>query len=241
MFHSLLKTEAIVIKEEDFGEDSKLFTLYTKNFGKIILLGKAIRKIRAKLRFGFQILNYISAEFVIGKNFNIATDAILKDSFWEIKKNFKPLRQGLYICNLLDSLISGQEKDERIWELLLETLFFLKRGEDKMIRYFDWNLFSLLGFEPELYYCARCQEKIKEGKIYFNAKDGGVICFKCYKEDKKDKEVSRDFVKILRLIINRDKDLFLKLKLNLSHKEEIRKNTQYYLENIFEERLPFCP
>lgn len=39
------RTQGLFIKEEDRGEANQLFTIFTKDFGKLEILGKAIRKI----------------------------------------------------------------------------------------------------------------------------------------------------------------------------------------------------
>lgn len=238
MFYSNIKTEAIVLSEKEFGENDKIFSLYTKEFGKIEVLGKSIRKLKAKLRYGLQVLNYISLEFVKGKNFNIATDALLKDFFGEVKKDSLLFRKTLYICFILDKLLVGEEKDRRVWQLLTDTLFSIKKGETKIItRYFEWVLLSFLGFEPELYYCVNCQEKIKGGRIFFSAKRGGVLCQECRKGKKLGIEVSRDFVKILRLIIHQEKDIIKRLQITKAQEDELKKISRYYLSSVLEERI----
>jgi DNA repair protein RecO (recombination protein O) len=250
MEYQTLKTNAIVLKDKEVGETDKLFTLYTQNFGKIEVLGKGIRKIKAKLKGGLQPLNHISLEFVQGKHFFIATDAVLKDDFPTIKKEIKKYRSALYICDILDRLVKGAEKDERIWELLLETINNINQLPIT-IRYFEWNLLSFLGFEPELYHCVLCQERISQGKFYFSAKEGGIICNKCgmriaqpsvktsgyAKGHIRIIDISRDVIKILRLIILRDKEILRKLKIDSIQERELKELSRHYLSWILEEEI----
>lgn len=273
MEYQTLKTKAVVLSEKDIGEADKLFTLYAENFGKIEVLGKSIRKIKAKLRGALQILNYTFLEFIQGKNFFIATDAILEENFKELKKDIKKYRLALYLCQLIDKLVKGQERDEKIWKLLLETLNDLQpttynrrlttddfKGKilnshwvslQLIVRYFEWNLLSLLGFEPELYHCVLCRERISQGKFYFSAKEGGVVCEKCssgitklpienfHKTQEKNeaKEISRDAIKILRVIILQDKDLLGRLKISQERERELKELSKYYLSYILEEEI----
>lgn len=242
MLHETIKTEGVIIKEREMGENDKLYSIYSEKFGKIEILGKAIRKPKAKLRGGFQVLNYISLEFVKGKNFNIATDIMVKEAFSKIKKNPKIFRQSLYICDLLEKFLSGEERDNRIWNLILETLYNIEdcNGNNNWlsIRYFEWNLISFLGFEPEIYYCIKCGEKIKEGKIFFSKKEGGILCNKCFERGKKNEEIiSRDIVKILRLFIHQDKKTLKRLKITNDLECELKKISHDYLEHIIQEKL----
>jgi len=242
MLHETIKTEAVVIGEKEMGEDDKLFSLYSKDFGKVEVLGKAIRKSKAKLKGGLQILNYVSLEFVKGKNFNIATDVTLKEDFSNIKKDPKLFRISLYICDLLNKFLGGQEMDERIWKLILETLGQLEnsKGDNNWLptRYFEWNLISFLGFEPEIYYCSKCREKIKEGKLFFSKRDGGILCVKCFEKGRKKEEgITRDIVKILRLIINQDKEILKRLKITKETEEELKEVSHDYLQYIIQEEV----
>jgi DNA repair protein RecO (recombination protein O) len=243
--HNLIKTEAIVIREKEMGDYDKLFFLYTKKFGKIEVLAKAIRRPRAKLRGGLQVFNHIFLEFVQGKNFNIVTDAMVIDSFENIKKSPKQYRCALSLCEILYNLTNGQEADERIWMLLYETLckinnFGNKKNDWLIPRYFEWNLASLLGFEPELYYCLNCREKISNGKIFFSSKNGGLVCEKCSSADIKGAEsieISRDAIKILRLIIHRDKNILNKIAVFQEHEQELKHISLNFLQYILEEKV----
>lgn len=253
MNYKTFKTKAIVIKEGEIGEADKLFTLYAESFGKITVLAKGIRKPKAKLRGGFQILNCISLEFIKGKNFFIATDAILTDDFLDVKKEIKKFRLGIYICNIIDSLIKGEEKDEKIWNLFFETLrdlrlaaplpYFSKAKSwrtdslEFIARYFEWNLLCFLGFKPELYHCVSCRKKIRQGRIYFSLNDGGLLCASCRGKYKETREISRDIIKILRLIIARDEKVLKKLKINSLHEKELKEISKGYIEHILEEEI----
>lgn len=242
MEYTTFKTDAIVIREQEIGEADKLFTLYTEKFGKIEVLGKGIRKIKAKLKGGLQILNYISLEFVKGKNFFIATDAVLKDDFFEMKKEIKTFRMGLYICALLSNLIKGEEKDEKIWKLSVETLNNLQPTVDILylaLRYFEWNILSYMGFRPELYHCIFCRGKVRNGKFHFSAKGGGLVCKECYERNVKDnlKKISSDTIKILRLVLSLNKNILKRLRIEKFQEKELKEISKYFLEYTLEKEI----
>ncbi len=242
MLHETIKTEAIILQEKEIGESDKLFFLYTEGFGKIEILGKSIRKSKAKLRGGLQVLNYISVEFVKGKKFNITTDVIIKKEFSKIKKNPRAFKEAIYLCGLLNKLTEPEEKDERIWNLLKDSLDDLERLIESNywfpVRYFEWNLLSFLGFEPEIYKCVECRDKIKYGKFFFSSKKGGVLCERCIKnKENPPREISRDAIKILRLIINRDKELLKRIKINKEQESEIKRLSLYYIRNILQDSV----
>ena len=49
------RTKGFILKKRNQGEANQLFTVFTKDFGRIEILGKSIRKITSKLRAGARI------------------------------------------------------------------------------------------------------------------------------------------------------------------------------------------
>ena len=234
------RTQGIFLKKEDRGEADQLFTIYTKDFGKLEILGKAIRKIKSKLRAGAELFYFSEIEFIQGKAYKTLTDAILIDKFENIRKDLERLGVCYQISKVLDSLVKGQERDEKIWHLLLETFKRLNSPNLKstiynlQYYYFLWNLLSLLGFKPELFSCPICREKLLAETFYFMPKEGGVVCWRCLKklspeEKERVKEISVDTVKILRIFLSRDWGILPKLKIIKEKKKNLKEISELYL------------
>lgn len=236
MYH----TEGIIIKEEDYGEADRFFTVFTKDFGKIRVMAKGIRKIKAKLRSGLQFFNHIYLEFVRGKYFYTAIEAINIDNFQNLKKEPEKIKILFHISNILNKLLK-EGRDERIWDLLLRILNKMKEQRfsgsrlDLLLRYFEWNLLDILGYHPELHHCVVCRSKLKEEGLYFSAKEGGISCFRCRNKDKEAKQIDIDTIKILRLILGRKKEILEKLK--TGNEKKLKEISRYYLEHILEEKI----
>lgn len=243
----------LILKKEDRGETDQLFTIYTKNFGKLEILGKAVRKISSKLKPGAEVFYLSEIEFIQGKAYKTLTDTILIDKFENLRKDYNPptassrsagplkrLRVANKISEILDNLIKGQERDEKIWQLLIEI--FIKLNSPSLIAdhllliyyYFLWNILSILGYHPELYNCAICQKKITPEKIYFSLKEGGIICQNCFKKDQNTKEVKPEIVKILRIILKKNWKLLFKIKIEPEYLKSLRLISENYLSSIFE-------
>jgi len=237
------RTKGFVLKKEDREEADQLFTLFTKDFGKLEILGKAIRKISSKLRANIEIFYLTEVEFIQGKNQKILTDAILIEKFKNLRKNLKKLQLAYRIADVLDNLVKGQEADEKIWQLLKETFYQLNDEKikdeklDIIYFYFFWNLLSFLGYEPELYYCLSCQKKLKPEKLYFGKE--GIICHFCKKRLKSKKEllleVLPEIIKILRVILKKNLDFLLKLKIEKKDIFLLKKISHFYYLNILKQ------
>ncbi len=247
------RTTGLIFKKDDRGETDQLFTIYTKDFGKLEILGKAIRKISSKLRSGAEPFYLSEIEFIQGKTQKTLTDTILINKFGNLRKDLKRLRIAYRISEVLDNLIKGPEADEKIWQLLeesfekLDTLEIRGRRDKSLLPirppagglsnwkleilyyYFLWNLLSILGYELQLYNCAVCQKKLLPEKLYFNPKEGGIICHDCFKKVKLGKEVNIETIKILRIILEKNWLILSKLKIEEKYLKELASFSKSYL------------
>jgi DNA repair protein RecO (recombination protein O) len=235
------RTLGLVLKKEDRGETDQIFTFYTKDFGKLEILGKAIRKISSKLRLGTDVFYLSEIEFIQGKAHKTLTDAVLVDKFKNLRKDLKRSAVAYKIAEILDDLIKDQEKDEKIWRLVLETfhkldnLTLLPVNYFLIYYYFLWNLFSVLGYQPEIYKCFFCQKKLEPNKIYFCIQEGIIACSQCSKKTKGVIAINEGLVKILRIILKKDWLTFKRLKIENYQKKALKEISENYLNFVAEQ------
>jgi len=249
------RTQGFVLKKTDLWEADQVFSIYTQDFGKLEILGKAIRKIKSKLRSGAELFYLSEIEFIQGKTYKTLTDAIVIDKFKNTRRNLEKLEIAYQIAETANNLIGGQERDEEIfnllddsfnklnnWKLEIENLLKIEKqpsgeslssldpGKLKIVYYyFLWNLLSILGYQIDLYNCAVCQKKLVPQKLYFNLEEGGIIDLECFKKIEKGEEVSPELVKILRLLLKKDWNILSRLKIQDLHKKELGSISESYL------------
>ncbi|MEK7080665.1 MAG: DNA repair protein RecO [Patescibacteria group bacterium] len=217
------RTKGFVFKKNDRSEADRIFTIFTEDFGKIEIRARAIRKITSKLRGGIDKFCLSEVEFIQGKNHKTLTDAVTVERFNCIAQNIEKLIISNKIAEVLDNFIKGQEKDEKLWNLILGIFEKLNSQQSAPIRhqllyyYFFWNFFSELGYMPEIQKCAKCHEKLDPCGLYFSNVDGGVICDNCAGKKTEGPEpcrrINSDIVKILRLILKKDWQVLSRLKI----------------------------
>lgn len=142
-------TDAIVLKKTESGEADALFTLYTKEYGKIRALAQGVRKNEAKLKGHLEPLNLASISFVLGKNGERLTHAALINPWPAIWGSFEKLKAAHAVADLADKNTMPGERDPHLWELLLRGFEALERsGEGKIfLERFKQGLISVL--QPE--------------------------------------------------------------------------------------------
>jgi DNA repair protein RecO (recombination protein O) len=251
------RTQGFILKKVDRGEADRLFTVYTKDFGKLELLARAVRKIKSKLRAGLELFYLSEIEFIQGKTHKTLTDAILINNFKNLRKDLTRLTIAYKISEVFDRLVRGQESDKKLWQLLNETFTKLNDYQSSitevsaemekkepsstvncqlLYHYFLWNLLSLLGYQPGLYRCSLCQKRLVPEKLYFSAKEGGIICSQCQKKTKSETLiVSPDIVKIIRILLKKNWVFSEKLKVEIKDLNSLRTISNYYLSEVLEQ------
>lgn len=228
------RTLGIILKKEDRGEANQVFTILTKDFGKLKVLGKAIRKIKSKLRAGARIFCLSEIGFIQGKAYKTLTDAVLVEKFSGISKNLEKMKVASEIAGVLDSLVKGEEADKEIWGLVLEAFRRLDNCSSCSLiyYYFLWNLFSILGYRPELENCPLCRKKLVPDNLYLDPEQGGVVCGNCFGKEKKGEKIDPETVKILRLLLKEDWSILSRLKIDSKHREGLEEISESYLSSI---------
>ncbi len=153
------KTQGIVLKYTDLGEASRLLTIYTKDFGKITVQARAVKKSTSKLAGHLELLTLSRLVLARGRFLDIVIDAFTVNNFRGIRASLKCQAAAFCVAELIDNLTGEGQADRRIFNLLLKVLEFLDQKEMLeresfdifrllMVR-FGLRLLVLLGFAPE--------------------------------------------------------------------------------------------
>jgi len=143
------KTEGIIIKRGGLGETGRLLTVYTKDFGKILVRAKAIKKSQAKLKGHLELFLRSYLMLAQSQRTDVVTNAETIESFAALRQSLPELFAAYYFAELIDKLVVAPEKDERIWQLVLagfQELNKKKHNLDILAERFEKRLLELLGY-----------------------------------------------------------------------------------------------
>lgn len=225
------RTEGIIIAKRDSGEFDRIFTAYTRDFGKVSFLGKAIRKSTSKLKSGIDFFSLLDLEFIQGKGQKMLVDSCFQKSYQGIKKSIEKISIFDEITRKLNNLVKQEEKDLEVWNLLKEIIYELNVSNSDNVPffyfYFIWNVLAKLGYQPSTNNCLVCGKKI-EGKSFFNVQKGGLVCNSCPNQE--NIILSNRFIQILKVILAEDWKLFSSIKFNEKDKENFSMVTECFLK-----------
>lgn len=228
------QTEGLVFKKKDRFDADKVFSVFTKDFGKVEITGKAIRKITSKLRAGIEVFTFSDIEFIQGRNKKTLTDAMVKEKFQNIIENPERFSLAVNISEVIDNFIKGQEKDDALFDLFHDIFSKINDSSASFLLYlyFFWNFIFILGHSSEFLHCASCQKNLEPNGLCFSNQDGGVICKSCASQKKDCIKINANTVKIVRLILKKEWDVLLKLKINDDTQKSLRKISDSYYQYL---------
>ena len=104
-----------VISSKPYREADRVYQIFTKEFGLISAIAQGIRLEKSKLRYSISDLSITNLSLVHGKEFWRIVGADNVDS---IKNSDKVIIILAKLANLIKRLVHGEEKNEKIFDLL---------------------------------------------------------------------------------------------------------------------------
>lgn len=220
------KYHGIILSKRDLAEMDRVYTIYTREKGKIRIIGKGVRKSNAKLAGSLEPVTYAEIFAARGQGIGKITGAIPVENFSVIKSDFELLERVFRTFRILQKIISEEEKDEDFFRLFLEYLQTMENlggnSEDKKLQRaeiltlgFLIKFLDQMGYRVEVRQCMECGEKLKPLGNFFSAARGGMLCFQCSVKESNKVEISAESIKILRIFLKNDVKNLIKLQVSL--------------------------
>lgn len=143
-----LKTEGVVIKHSNFAEADRLLVIYTRDFGKVTCIAKGARRPRSRKAGHIELGNWCRVFIAKGKNLDILTEVEIKKAFGQVDFTENKANQIYHLLELVDSLTANNQKNEKVFNLLVNFLSKISEEEDFNLvsAVFKTKLLSRLGF-----------------------------------------------------------------------------------------------
>jgi DNA repair protein RecO (recombination protein O) len=204
----IIKTKAICIKKIDYGDSSKIATLYTAEFGKISVIIKSGRNKNSKIGAIVDIFNLIDIVYYNKNNRSIQllTQADLIDFFQNIKSDIELLKYASAILELFNEIIHEGESNSLLFAGLHKILVLLnKKSESPQVLFIKFLVFFIkeLGYEIDFNRCSLCFDIIEENDGYFDSKNG-IICSECFSQANMPINISKELFNFLKSLSNKN-------------------------------------
>lgn len=145
------KLEGIVIKRINYQEADRIIIIFSKESGKIKVIGKSIRKITSRRAPHLEIFSHVKVFVHESKHLPYITEAELICGFSCLRKNFRKVAIAYHLCEIVEKLIPEKEKNEELFNLLIATLHKIEDEKStsevrRIVRVFVYSLLNKLGY-----------------------------------------------------------------------------------------------
>ena len=202
------KAEAIVIRQADFSESSRVVTFFSKEFGKISCLAKGAKRLKGPFDAALDLLSACRVVFIHKSSgaLSLLTQAELIRRFAPAPGQLMPLYGGYYLADLLNRFTEEFDPNLALFEASESALRQLSEAEcdfAAVVLLFEVQLLKVTGHFPSLSECIVCSEEVKTaGQFAHWVSQGGLLCEKCRRQEYAGRSVSAAAVNILRSLVN---------------------------------------
>lgn len=141
----IYKVEAIILKRRNVGETDRILTVFTKEYGKLRVIAKGIRRITSRRAPSLEVFNRVVLLLHHGKTLDSVTEVDLRDGYQTLRKDLVLINAAYYACELVDVLLPERQEHRDIYDLLVNYLN--TPNLDRADR-FALSLLHILGFLP---------------------------------------------------------------------------------------------
>ncbi|MBM3163791.1 MAG: DNA repair protein RecO [Chlorobi bacterium] len=161
----IVKTRAVVLRETKFRDQSKICTLFTRDFGKIPVILKGARNPKSRLSGKFSpgcVLDIVLYK-KNNREVQLVSESSVVCSPLASEPDMERFAAMYRIVDLVSHAIEEEEKNLPIFSLLertLDALYSTREHFELLLAWFLLHLVSQLGFEPSVRRCVFCGEEV---------------------------------------------------------------------------------
>jgi DNA repair protein RecO (recombination protein O) len=197
------KARALVIRNADWSETSRISTLWTRELGKVRCLAKGGRRLKSNFESALDLITVCDIVFIrkSSASLDILTEARVAERFPRLRADLPSLYAAYYVAELLGDWTQDYDPHPVLFDEAVETLRRLGQAgvlAGPCVARFELVFLRELGYGPALESCAVCAAPLaapsllplspeagdtgsgeKEGGLAFSAAAGGVVCPAC--------------------------------------------------------------
>lgn len=151
---AIVKTEAVILKCDNYRETSKIITFYTRQFGKIRGIAKGVRQTKTKWGGALQSMAHLDIIIYFKENrtLHLVSGAEHVRAMQNTFSDYEKMNIGFRIVELLNRTTPDQQVNNGIFDLVAGSLRNLEDATKNFVNVlfnYEFKLLKLLGFEVD--------------------------------------------------------------------------------------------
>lgn len=202
-----VEVEAIILKKTDYKENDQILYIYTKEYGKLSVLAKGIKKITSKNARACQQLMISRLTIHLKKGMCLLLHASPINYLRHIREDLNRDIIGQYICEYYYRYIEDNQPILEEYDYLYQCFIYLEEGMNPLLVYLLFNVFILADNGVSIYVdgCVVCNSS---KVVSISLKHGGFVCIDHLEHEKiLDVEVLKAFRHLCKISIDKAKRL----------------------------------
>jgi DNA repair protein RecO (recombination protein O) len=233
-----VKTEAILLKGNNYRDRSKIVTLYTRSHGKMTMVAKGVRDTKSRWGGVLQSMAYLNVMFYYNENrsLHLLSGADYCKSFQSIFNDFEKMQTGFRIIELINKTTEDHHESSSLFKLLagtLEDLDNATKNYSNLLFNFEFRLAKILGFAfsaEELTAKGTNHDKLNQNKPegVLNSGDGS------YSHWGQNQELTKGDIKNIIAIASGNFNSLMSLSISKASEKTIDRFFENYFRNHIE-------
>ena len=144
-------SKGVILATRSFSEADRLLVICSRDYGKVTVIAKGVRKPKSKKGRNVEVFNIIKFSAARGKSLDILTEVELLDTHNKVRKDLKKASVAYYFIETTGRITQDEEENQDLYNLLVDYLDRLEDSKNlKKTRYdFIYDTLVLVGFWPE--------------------------------------------------------------------------------------------
>jgi DNA repair protein RecO (recombination protein O) len=240
----LYRIEAIVMHRSDVGEADRLLTVLARERGKLRLNAKGARKVGSRKAGHVEL--FVRSSMLVAKGrgeIDIVSQVETLDAYRGLREDLTRSTYAHFAVELIDAFAEEGSEQPELYDLLAGALKWIETTDNLALtaRYFELQLLTLAGFQPQVFFCADKGEPLQEiapDEFYgWSPAAGGVLC-PDHAHDRSDaSRLSLSALKVLRHALRTDYAAFTTLTLRETVLSEIEQVMLRYMQFVLERKV----
>ena len=226
----------MVLRKLDYGEADRIYTLLTREHGKVGAIARGVRRSTSRLAAALELFSLIDVQLAHGRNLDVITQAVRMPGP-RVGADVERTAYAGLIAELADRVSEDRHPEEGLFQLTAVALqeLALEPEPRRASAYFMVVALDLLGYAPQLQACVSCQRPLPEAAAAFSPAAGGFLCVDCAEPGMHPVPVQA--LKVLRVMATGGIELYRRLRLDGSLMGEVEGVLETQLEYHLDRQL----
>jgi len=185
-----LKTAGLILSATNLNDNDRLYTIQTREAGKVTAISKGIRSHKHKDFAALQ--NFCYSDMVLTKKTGLyyVSSANVINNFFGLRNSVEQMSFAAYFADVIKAFPEELPLEDDYFSFVLNTLYLTSMAQEKckdgdireyLLRLktvFEFKTACFAGFMPSLDECEVCLAK--KDTEYFDTSSGCIVCKNCH-------------------------------------------------------------